>query len=110
MGFRPAVCRIAVRLGVAGFIYNDTKGVTIEVQGDEKQIGEFLHALKSGPEQAAMAKIKSIDVTEVPVVRGEGRFVINKSKAVGAAVSRAHDARPIRGLDHDRPEGPAACD
>ena len=42
MGFRPGVYRLAVRLGLAGFVLNDTKGVTIEIQGDEKEIGEFL--------------------------------------------------------------------
>ena len=57
IGFRPAVYRIAARLGLAGFTYNDTKGVSIEIQGEEKQIKEFLHALKSGPEQPEDAAV-----------------------------------------------------
>jgi len=87
VGFRPAVYRIAVRIGLVGFVYNDTKGVTIEVQGDKEQIREFLHALKSGSEKPAMAKIKSIDITDIPVVQSNKEFVINKSEAVGNAIS-----------------------
>ena len=42
VGFRPAVYRLAQRLDLSGIVYNDTKGVTIELQGKEEKIDEFL--------------------------------------------------------------------
>ena len=42
VGFRPAVYRLAQGLGLSGLVYNDTKGVTIELQGKEDKIDEFL--------------------------------------------------------------------
>ena len=42
VGFRPAVYSIAQKLGLSGFVYNDTKGVTIELQGKEEKIAEEL--------------------------------------------------------------------
>ena len=34
VGFRPFVYRIAVRERLGGFVWNDSHGVTIEVEGD----------------------------------------------------------------------------
>ena len=42
VGFRPAVYRIAQSLGLSGIVYNDTKGVTVELQGKAEKIAEFL--------------------------------------------------------------------
>ena len=42
VGFRPAVYRLAQGLSLSGIVYNDTKGVTIELQGQEQKIDEFL--------------------------------------------------------------------
>jgi len=36
------VYRLARGLGLSGLVYNDTKGVTIELQGKEDKIDEFL--------------------------------------------------------------------
>ncbi len=87
VGFRPAVYAICVDLGRSGFVYNDTKGVTIEIQGDQKQISEFLTALKSGPGRPVMAKIKNTDTKDIAVITDEEEFVINKSKTIGSILS-----------------------
>ena len=47
VGFRPAVYKIARSLGLCGIVYNDTKGVTVELQGKEEIIDEFLVRLQS---------------------------------------------------------------
>ena len=52
VGFRPAVYRIAQALGLSGYVYNDTKGVTIELQGEEEKIAEFLTRLQSGTDKS----------------------------------------------------------
>ncbi|MCH7557804.1 MAG: acylphosphatase [Planctomycetes bacterium] len=45
VGFRPAVYRIARGLVLSGVVYNDTKGVIIELQGKEEKTAEFLTRL-----------------------------------------------------------------
>ena len=35
VGFRPFIYQLAERFGLAGSVCNDTRGVTIEVEGDE---------------------------------------------------------------------------
>ncbi len=42
VGFRPFVYRLAMELGLAGWVINDTAGVYIEVEGDGPLLAEFL--------------------------------------------------------------------
>ncbi len=49
VGFRPFVRNLATRLGVAGFIGNDTSGVFIEVEGDDDHLSAFLSDLEGKP-------------------------------------------------------------
>jgi hydrogenase maturation protein HypF len=42
VGFRPAAYRIASELGLSGFVYNDTNGVKIELQGQVEKLAAFL--------------------------------------------------------------------
>ena len=46
VGFRPFVYALAVRLGLAGLVGNDSAGVFAEVEGPATAIGEFLTALQ----------------------------------------------------------------
>ena len=41
VGFRPFVYRLAAEEGLAGFIGNDTGGVTIEIEGPARESGEL---------------------------------------------------------------------
>jgi len=87
VGFRPAVYRIARALSLSGFVYNDTKGVTIELQGQEEKIAEFLTRLQSN-DKPPLADIKSCNAVDIPIVRDEDRFVIETSDAEGTALSQ----------------------
>jgi len=58
VGFRPAVHRLATQLTLTGFVYNDTKGVTIELQGEEGKVAEFLERL-NGQDAPPLAQIHS---------------------------------------------------
>jgi hydrogenase maturation protein HypF len=80
VGFRPAVYRIAQSLGLSGVVYNDTKGVTIELQGEEDNIAEFLARLQSSPDKPPLAEIKSCLVADIPLVEGEDQFTIMPSR------------------------------
>ena len=87
VGFRPAVHRLAAQHNLTGFILNDTKGVTIEAQGDEKQITEFLNRLKAG-EVAPLARIVSCEANDIEPIAGEREFVIRPSDKKGTPSSR----------------------
>ncbi|MEJ2702227.1 MAG: carbamoyltransferase HypF, partial [Sedimentisphaerales bacterium] len=87
-GFRPAVYRIARSLGLTGIVYNDTKGVTVELQGDEQAIAEFLERLQSGADKPPLAKIHSYHAVDIPLVEAEDDFVIVASDSHGAPLSQ----------------------
>jgi len=88
VGFRPAVYRLARELGLTGKVFNDTKGVTIELQGAEEGIDEFLRRLRSGPDKPPLAEIQSYRRMDVEPVEGEIGFAIEKSNLQGTALSQ----------------------
>ncbi len=88
VGFRPAVYRLACRLGLAGTVYNDTKGVTIELQGQEESIAQFLERLQSEPDKPPLAEIKSCRAVDTNVIEGQDEFTISASDARGTALSQ----------------------
>ena len=88
VGFRPAVYRIARSLGLTGLVYNDTKGVTIELQGAEERIAEFLVRLQSGPGRPPLAEIRSCRVADIPLVEAEEQFTIRPSDSRGRPLSQ----------------------
>ncbi len=85
VGFRPFVHRTACQLGLCGFVYNDTKGVTIEIQGEDDKLAKFLPGLET--DKPPMAEIKSCKATEIPPVKAEDKFTIRESISQGAALS-----------------------
>ena len=87
VGFRPAVYGIADKLGLCGFIYNDTKGVTIELQGQVEKISDFKVRLR-GSDKPPLAEIKTLESVEIAAVEGEQGFVIRTSKSEGSALSQ----------------------
>ena len=88
MGFRPAVYRLAQELDLSGLVYNDTKGVTIELQGKEDKINEFLARLNSDSDKPPLAIIKTCNVVEIPVIEAESKFNIQTSDSEGAPLSQ----------------------
>lgn len=53
VGFRPHVARCAKDSGVSGRVRNDSNGVKIHAQGSDKQVDDFLAALKSRAPRAS---------------------------------------------------------
>ncbi|MDT8303289.1 MAG: carbamoyltransferase HypF, partial [Sedimentisphaerales bacterium] len=88
VGFRPAVYRLAQGLGLSGIVYNDTKGVTIELQGKKENIDEFLTGLQSDADKPPLAKIKTCEVVDIPVIEEEGKFAIQTSNSQGTPLSQ----------------------
>jgi hydrogenase maturation protein HypF len=81
------VYRIARSLNLSGLVYNDTKGVTIELQGEEEKIDEFLARLRSS-DKPPLADIKSCRTTSVAIIEGENEFVIKVSDQRGTPLSQ----------------------
>jgi len=88
VGFRPAVYKIARSLGLCGFVYNDTKGVTVELQGEEGAIAEFLVRLRSDADRPPLARIESCRAIDIPVIDAEDEFTIATSDSQGASLSQ----------------------
>lgn len=80
VGFRPYVYRLALELGLAGWVANDTGGVVIEVEADEDVIGSFVQALRTGlPPNARIVDIGAEAVEPL----GEAGFRIRPSEGGG---------------------------
>src|SRR5579859_6607128 len=78
VGFRPFVYTQALRLGLSGFVLNNSVGVVIEVEGTEQALADFQHALHA--EAPPLARIVAITCERVPLGY-EGSFVIIHSEA-----------------------------
>jgi len=88
VGFRPAVYRLACQLELSGVVYNDTKGVTVELQGEDEKIDNFLVRLQSEADRPPLAEIKSCKTVDIAVIESEDEFVIEKSDSQGSALSQ----------------------
>ena len=88
VGFRPAVYRIARQLGLSGIVYNDTKGVTIELQGEEAKIAEFLVRLQSETDKPSLAEIESCKAIDIAVIDEDDEFIIKASDSEGPVLSQ----------------------
>jgi hydrogenase maturation protein HypF len=78
VGFRPFVYGQAQRRGLAGFVRNDSSGVTIEIEGTPEALDGFLYALRA--EAPPLARIDTVAVEPIPL-RHESIFVIAHSQA-----------------------------
>jgi hydrogenase maturation protein HypF len=87
VGFRPAVYRIARSLNLTGLVYNDTKGVTVELQGQQEKMEEFLHRLQFS-DKPPLADIKSCQTTGAAILEGENEFIIKVSDQQGTPLSQ----------------------
>lgn len=76
VGFRPLVYSLALKMGLAGFVLNTSRGVVIEVEG--KGADGFKNALIAN--KPPLAEIKTIQAEALPDA-GYGRFEIRSSEA-----------------------------
>jgi hydrogenase maturation protein HypF len=80
VGFRPFVFHHASRLGLRGWVRNDSAGVLIEVEGDERALVELSGILAEHPPR--LARIGTVTTAEIPV-EGDAAFAIVESGAGG---------------------------
>jgi len=53
VGFRPFVYKLATSLGLTGFVFNSSSGVTIEIEGSSQTSRTFIDRLERDPPQLA---------------------------------------------------------
>ena len=63
VGFRPFVYNLARELGLTGYVFNSSAGVTVEIEGADEGIQKFLDALRHRPPPLAL--IKEVSVAEL---------------------------------------------
>jgi len=80
VGFRPFVYRLAIEEGLAGFIGNDTSGVTIEIEGPADRMEAFRRRLRS--EAPPLSRIDAVTYRSAPP-KQEKEFRIVASEARG---------------------------
>jgi len=61
VGFRPFIFKLAKSFSLKGKVYNSSRGVFIEAEGEEKSLKEFV--LKIEPEKPPMAFISGMEVS-----------------------------------------------
>jgi hydrogenase maturation protein HypF len=76
VGFRPFIYRTAVSLGLKGWVFNDSSGVEVEVEGEEKDVESFKKTLESHP--PPLATISSLESLRISTV-GSTDFLIRDS-------------------------------
>ncbi len=79
VGFRPHVYRLALDLGLYGWVVNTTVGVTVHLEGQQRQIERFCHELRDNP--PPLARIDSWKLYPV-CSEGYSTFCIQESLAV----------------------------
>jgi len=89
VGFRPFVYTSAAALSLSGSVRNDSSGAIIEVEGDPRDIDEFLIRLHERPPPLAM--IESIDNQDIPVVGGTAFVIADTSQSRGGRTLASPD-------------------
>ena len=84
VGFRPLVSMWAHSLGLTGFVYNDSQGVYVEVQGCVGDLQLFLDAIQD--DRPRLCRITSQTVEHLTIKNNEVKFSVNPSP-LGEAVS-----------------------
>lgn len=77
VGFRPFVYSLAHRLKLSGFVYNDSDGVYIEIEGSRDSLRAFLEEFR--PKAPPFSRIDEIITSSIPT-RGFVDFTIRKSE------------------------------
>ncbi len=81
VGFRPFIYSLAHELGLSGWVRNSPSGVTIEVEGAEKEIEDFRHRIVT--EKPAHSIIETVEDSHLDPI-GDQIFEIRESDLAGA--------------------------
>ncbi len=105
VGFRPFTYRLAVELGLSGFVANDSHGVVLELQGDPELLEIFLRRLKG--ELPPLARITGWRRLPKDLVPQESTFRILATSEGG--VAEPTPPKRLRRLDAQVTVDTAVC-
>ena len=77
VGFRPAVHRLATRLGLSGRVSNDSEGATIELEGPAEAIESFRRELRG--ELPELARVEELELSALEPSGERGFHVVESS-------------------------------
>jgi hydrogenase maturation protein HypF len=80
VGFRPFIYRLAREMGLKGYVQNDTRGVTIEAEGDHESLTDLLLRIES--DKPEVSRIYSLHHSFLPA-KDFKDFVIRESEEKG---------------------------
>jgi hydrogenase maturation protein HypF len=90
VGFRPFVYKLATSLGLAGFVFNSSSGVTVEVEGGAAVIRTFLESLEL--DLPRLAQILELTVSEMEIVGSSGFDILESREEIGEFALVSPDA------------------
>jgi hydrogenase maturation protein HypF len=90
VGFRPFVYNLAQSLGLSGYIFNSSAGVTIEIEGSVSRLEQFLKTLREDPPQ--LAEINELTVSEKEVQGGTDFSILHSQQEAGEFALVSPDA------------------
>jgi len=99
VGFRPFVYKAAKSLGLSGYVFNSSAGVTIEIEGGESELDEFLRTLKDDPPQ--LAEIAQITVSDIEAQGSRGFSILTSRAEAGEFALISPDAGTCDACWHD---------
>ena len=97
VGFRPAVYRLAKKYDLKGSVFNDSKGVTLDIEGSSRNIDDFLKELKKNPpplasiEKIISKKLKLKNFLEFKII--ESKKGEEKTTLVSPDIATCDDCR-----------------
>jgi hydrogenase maturation protein HypF len=89
VGFRPWVYRLARERGLAGRVSNDSRGVTIEAFGPERDLAAFVGSLRESSPPAA--RIRELAWTPIPAEPSTEFAIVESRQVAGRRVSLPPD-------------------
>ncbi len=78
VGFRPFVYRLAVRLGLAGVVLNDSEGVQVEVEGPAPALDAFGRAVAD--EAPPLAEVTAVRWQPIPPLGAQGFRILDSQR------------------------------
>jgi hydrogenase maturation protein HypF len=82
VGFRPFVYKLATSLGLTGFVFNSSSGVTIEVEGEASVVHTFIDRVELDP--PPLAEILELTVSEMTTLGSADFDILESRQEVGA--------------------------
>lgn len=81
VGFRPFVYGLATRLGLTGFVSNDSTGVSIEIEGDPLLLKSFEQQLINAP--PPLAYIETCESSFLPAQAAQEFVIVASTRLAG---------------------------